>query len=180
MYLDAGHASKTPWTRNACPDNFAPSHGWVPPTNAAGRPPLAAMKPFRPLITVAGLVAAFTAFAVEPPADLAKGVAGQPGGGELQPLQGTWEGVMVGDKANAKILITIKGDSFHFHRDTNFWFETTIVLPAGTSPRQLHATIKDCPPSQGSSVGKVVLAIFKIEDGTLTLASGGPDEAEEL
>ena len=84
---------------------------------------------------------------------------------------------MVGDKSNAKILITIQGDSFHFHRDTNFWFETTIALPAGTNPRQLHATIKDCPPSQNSSLGKVVVAIFKIEDGALTLATGGPEEA---
>jgi len=60
-------------------------------------------------------------------------------------------------------------------RDTNFWFETTITLPAGTDPKQLHATIKGCPPSQVSSVGKVIRAFFKIEDGTLTLATIGDD-----
>ena len=79
----------------------------------------------------------------------------------------------MGDKAREKITITITGNSFHFHRDTNFWFETTITLPAGKDPKQLHATIKgchDCPPQQGNSVGTVVVAIFKIEDGTLTLA----------
>ena len=54
----------------------------------------------------------------------------------------------MGDKSDGKITITITGNSFHFHRDTNFWFETTITLPAGTDPQQLHATIKDCPPSQ--------------------------------
>ena len=97
---------------------------------------------------------------------------------ELKPLQGTWEGVLVGDKAKQKITMTITGNSLHFHRDTNFWFETTITLPAGTDPKQLHATIKDCPPSQGVSVGKVVRAFFKIEDGTLTLATIG-DDAEE-
>ena len=101
-----------------------------------------------------------------------------PTAAELQLLQGTWEGVVVGDKSHQKITITITGNSLHFHRDTNFWFETTITLPAGTDPKQLHATIKDCPPSQADSIGKVVGAIFKIEDGTLTLATIG-DDAEE-
>jgi uncharacterized protein (TIGR03067 family) len=79
--------------------------------------------------------------------------------------------------SHGKIIIKITGDSFHFHRDTNFWFETAITLPAGTDPKQLHATIKDSPPSQASSIGQVVRAIFKIEDGTLTLATGGGEEA---
>jgi uncharacterized protein (TIGR03067 family) len=93
----------------------------------------------------------------------------------LQLLQGTWEGVMVGHEKDGKITITTTGNSFHFHRDTNFWFETTIALPGGKDPKQLHATIKDCPPSQASSLGTVVVAIFKIEDGTLTLATGNGD-----
>lgn len=91
----------------------------------------------------------------------------------LQHLQGTWEGVVVSDKSDNKYTITITGNSFHFHRDTNFWFETTIALPAGTDPQQLHATIKECAPGQENSLGKVVVAIFKIEDGTLTLAARG-------
>jgi uncharacterized protein (TIGR03067 family) len=86
---------------------------------------------------------------------------------ELKPLQGHWEG----EGEGGKITITVSGNSFHFHRDTNFWFDTTIALPAGTAPKQLHATIKGCPPSQATSIGKVVGAIFKIEDGTLTLAT---------
>ena len=84
----------------------------------------------------------------------------------------------MGDKARQKITITITGNSLHFHRDTNFWFETIIALPAGTDPKQLHATIKDCPPSQGVSIGQVVRAVFKIEDGILTLVTIG-DDADE-
>jgi uncharacterized protein (TIGR03067 family) len=85
----------------------------------------------------------------------------------LQRLQGTWEGVSAGNK----ITITIAGHSLHYYRDKDFWFETTFTLPAGTDPQQLHATIKRCAPSQGdNSIGQVVVAIFKIEDGTLTLA----------
>ena len=105
----------------------------------------------------------------------------------LQRLQGTWEGVALGQetpggpfvKSADTITITITGNSFHFHRDTNFWFETTITLPAGTDPQQLRATIKGCAPAQGNnSIGKVVVAIFKIVDGALTLVARG-DGAEE-
>ncbi|MCG3121624.1 MAG: hypothetical protein ALAOOOJD_04827 [bacterium] len=111
----------------------------------------------------------------------------QPIAAELQSLQGTWEGVALSQetpggpfvKSAGTITITITGNSFHFHRDTNFWFETTITLPAGTAPQQLHATIKDNAPSQGSNaIGKVVVALFKIEEGILTLAARG-DGSEE-
>ena len=76
---------------------------------------------------------------------------------------------MADNEADGKITITITGNSLHFHRDTNFWFETTFVLPAGTDPQQLHATIKRSSPPE-DSIGEVVFAIFKVEDGTLTLA----------
>jgi len=88
---------------------------------------------------------------------------------ELQRLQGSWEGVLVGQEAAGKISITITGNSLHFQGlSTDEWYETTFTLPADTDPQQLHATIKDCP--QPDDIGKVVFAIFKIEDGTLTLA----------
>ena len=130
------------------------------------------MNLLRHIFAIACLVGSFIANAGEELTAKANGAANQPTAAELQLLQGTWEGVEVGDQ-HQEITITITGNSFHFYRDTNFWFETTITLPAGTDPKQLHATIKGCPPSQGSSIGKVVGAIFKIEDGTLTLATGG-------
>jgi uncharacterized protein (TIGR03067 family) len=102
----------------------------------------------------------------------------QPIDTELQALQGTWEGVMVGHESDGKITITIPGHTLHFHRDENFWFETTITLPADKDPKQFHATIKDCPPSQASSIGEIVRAFYKIEGGLLTLATIG-DDAEE-
>jgi hypothetical protein len=98
----------------------------------------------------------------------AAGPTNQPSAAGLQPLQGTWEGVMVGSESDGKITVTITGNSLHFHRDTSFWYETTFTLPAGTYPQQLHATIKDCP-EPCDEIGKEVFAIFKVEDGTLTL-----------
>jgi uncharacterized protein (TIGR03067 family) len=97
----------------------------------------------------------------------------QPTNAALERLQGTWQGVMVGHESTGKITITSSGNSFRFHRDKDFWFETTISQPPGTDRKQLHATIKGCPPSQSDSIGEVVFAIFKIEDGTLTLATSG-------
>ena len=136
------------------------------------------MKLFRHIIAIVCLVASFIANAGEPLVAKAKGAVNQPTSVELQRLQGKWEGVMVGDFAHQKITITITGNSFHFRRDANFWFETTIALPAGTDPKQLHSTIKAGAPGQENSVGQVVRAFFKIEDGTLTLATIGDDPEE--
>ena len=141
------------------------------------------MKLLRYIITIVCLVASFVANAGEQLTANAKCAANQPTNAELQLLQGTWEGTWeeagVGDqppvKSPEKITITITGNSLHYHRNTNFWFETTFTLPAGTDPKQLHATIKGGPPSQADSIGQVVVAIFKIEDGTLTLATGNGD-----
>jgi uncharacterized protein (TIGR03067 family) len=134
------------------------------------------VKLFRQIITVVCVVASLVANAGEQLT--VNGPANQSTAVELQPLQGTWEGVLVG-AAHQTVTVTITGNSLHFHRDTNFWFETTITLPAGKDPKQLHATIKGCPPSSPADfIGKVVRAFFKIEDGTLTLATMG-DDAEE-
>ena len=151
----------------------------IPDNLLSNRLTLDAMKLLRHIITIVCLVVTFIANAGEQLTTKAKCVVNQPTNAEPQLLQGTWEGVLVGDEAHQKITITITGNSLHFHRDTNFWFETTITLPAGKDPKQLHATIKGCPTSQASSIGKVVGAIFKIEDGTLTLATGGGDSSPE-
>ena len=146
-------------------------------TDVASRLTLEAMKLFRHIITLVW-IASFIANAGKQLSANTKCATNQPTAVELQLLQGRWEGVLVGDKAHQKITITITGNSLHFHRDTNFWFETTMTLPAGKDPKQLHATIKGCPLSQADSIGQVARAFFKIEDGTLTLATIG-DDAEE-
>ena len=135
------------------------------------------MKLFRHIIAIVCLVATFIANAGEQLTAKAKCVVNQPTPVELQLLQGTWEGVLVGDKAQTKITITITGNSLHFHRDTNFWFETKIALPAGTAPQQLHATIKNSSPPT-NSIGQVVRAFFKLEDETLTMATISDDPEE--
>ncbi len=129
------------------------------------------MKLLRPLITSFCVVGCLSANAAEqPPAD-AKCAA-------LPLLQGTWEGLLVGDKLQKKVTVTIAGNELRFHRDRNFWFETTLTLPADKDRKQLHATITARSPSQPVKIGHVVRAFFKVEEEALTLAAIG-DEAEE-
>ena len=139
------------------------------------------MKLLRHIIIVC-LLATFSANAGEQLTANAKCAANQPTNAELQLLQGTWEGFSLNRenpdgpivKGTNTITVTVTGNSLHFQRDTNFWFETTITLLAGTEPQQLHATIK----RGANSIGQVVVVIFKIEDGTLTLATdNGAGEA---
>jgi hypothetical protein len=110
------------------------------------------------------LAALFTAAQSTPPQPAAESGIPTPLAEELKPLQGHWEG----EGAGGKCSITITGNSLYYRAGTNWW-KTIFTLPAGTNPQQLHATIKDSsPPTNG--IGKVVFAIFKIEDGTLLLA----------
>lgn len=136
---------------------------------------LRGMKLFRDVSIIVCIAGSLIVKAGDRPVDKATVVPNpdQPIAAELQPLQGTWEGS--NDKAVEQITITITGSSLHFFRDTNFWFKTTIVVPAGKNPRQLHATIREGAPGQESSVGQVVIAIFKVEDGVLTLVTGGEE-----
>jgi uncharacterized protein (TIGR03067 family) len=96
---------------------------------------------------------------------------------ELQPLQGTWEGVILGQESDNKVTITFTGNSLHFQwLEGNLkgnWYQANFTLPARTSPQQLRATITGYYPTNDTGtrdIGAVVTAIFKIEDGTLTLA----------
>ena len=83
-------------------------------------------------------------------------------------LQGTWVGVLVGQESAGKVTITFSGNSLHFQGlKADQWYDATFTLQEGTRPRQLRATITG---SAGPGIGTVVGAIFKIENGTLSLA----------
>jgi uncharacterized protein (TIGR03067 family) len=120
-----------------------------------------------------GLAALSTGCSSKPTASAAEPGTLTPIAAELKPLQGSWEG----DGAGGKCSITITGNSLHYRNRSSF-YKTTFTLPSGTHPRQLHATIKEVSPPSSGAIGTVVLAIFKIEDGTLTLATrgGGADD----
>ena len=106
--------------------------------------------------------------AQDPPA------APQPTAAQTQPLQGAREGVQVGHESAGKYTITITGNSLRFQGPkTDERYEATFTLPAATYPypQQLHATITES--SDPDDIGRVVFAIFKIENETLTLVRYG-------
>ncbi|MDQ3622934.1 MAG: hypothetical protein M3463_10655 [Verrucomicrobiota bacterium] len=88
-------------------------------------------------------------------------------------LEGRWEGVEGGGKCTMKIA----GNSIHFQGSTkDEWYKATFTLRSEMNPKQLVARITEC--SAPEFVGKSSLAIYKIEDGTLTLVGrepGAPD-----
>jgi hypothetical protein len=122
--------------------------------------------PFALGALVLSLAAFFTPFPGKTAQPGAESGTPTPPAEKLKPLQGHWEG----EGAGGKCSITIVGNSLHYSTSMG-WFKTTFTLPAGADPQQLHATIKECSPPSDNAIGTVVFAIFKIEGGTLLLAT---------
>jgi uncharacterized protein (TIGR03067 family) len=88
-------------------------------------------------------------------------------------LQGTWSGQEVGAKTQDSPSLTFDGTKLEFHgADPREWYKATYTLREDTNPKQLEAVITDCPAPQ--YVGKTAHAIYKIEDGKLTLTGNEP------
>ena len=88
-------------------------------------------------------------------------------------LQGTWEGVEKGEEGKGKSTMTVTGNSMHFQgASKEEWYKATFKVLPGNDPQQLQATITESPAKE--FVGKTSTAIFKIEDGTLTLSGKKP------
>ena len=93
---------------------------------------------------------------------------------ELERLQGYWQG----EGPAGNMSITITGNSLNYYARPDFWFKTTFTLPVGTDPKQLRAIIKECGGEPPKPIGEAVVSIYKIEDGTLTIASPGSHNAK--
>lgn len=94
---------------------------------------------------------------------------------QVRELQGTWEGVHVGQESAGKVTVTFAGNSLHFQGvKADQRYDATFTLQEGTRPRQFRATITGSEIAD--AIGKVIPAVFKIENGTLSLA-GLEDDA---
>ena len=89
-------------------------------------------------------------------------------------MQGTWRGRSLRDNPEHQVLFVIAGKHFDFHdeTETNNWYKGTFTLKEDAAPRQFIAKITECPFPQ--YVGKTSLAIYKIEEGTLTITANEP------
>ncbi len=82
---------------------------------------------------------------------------------DVERLQGYWEG----SGPAGECSVTISGNSLIFRQMPDFWYETIFTIPFDTDLQQLHATIIKDSTQQPRDIGRVVVAIYKFEDGTL-------------
>jgi uncharacterized protein (TIGR03067 family) len=87
-------------------------------------------------------------------------------------IQGTWTGQVQEEEGKGTASLVIRGDSLEFHApDKQEWYKATFSL-FDTTPKQLVATVTGS--SVSDFVGQTAYAIYRLEDGTLTLAGNAP------
>lgn len=93
-------------------------------------------------------------------------------------LEGSWKGrdVTPGQEASASLKFTGQNIEFHGATDDD-WMKGTFTTKGDASPKQLIGVVTDC--SNSDMIGKKCYAIYKIDDGTLTI-SGNPIGTEEF
>lgn len=90
-------------------------------------------------------------------------------------LQGKWQGKEAGDNSPGMATLVCSGSNLEFHgADPHEWYKGTFTLHPDANPKQLVMVITECPFPQ--YVGKTANAIYRIEDGTLTLAGNEPGD----
>jgi hypothetical protein len=91
---------------------------------------------------------------------------------DLTALQGTWAGTVKGQPHACRLAIS--GKNMHFEGPENgTWYDGTIALEGG-SPKKIKATVTKS--SMEKHAGKTAGFIYRIENGTLTLASLAPGQ----
>jgi uncharacterized protein (TIGR03067 family) len=90
---------------------------------------------------------------------------------DIQKLQGTWVGTELGREG--EVTLTFSGNSIDFKGASDQeWYKGLAVLNEELTPKQADFTIEECPAP--NYVGKIAKAIYKLEDGVLTLAGSEP------
>lgn len=92
-------------------------------------------------------------------------------------LQGIWSGRELSADSDEPCRLIVSGQNFEFHGpDANEWYKGTFTLREDSNPKVLVASITDCPVDK--YIGKTDYAIYRLENGTLTLTArepGNPD-----
>ena len=93
-------------------------------------------------------------------------------------LQGTWNGRQLNNTSDHQCSLIISGNNYEFQdeADSNSWNKGTFTLREDTNPRQYIAVVSECHVPQFE--GKTVMAIYRLENDTLTMASSAPGKSE--
>jgi len=88
-------------------------------------------------------------------------------------LQGNWTGSEGAANSPGIPSLTIQGTNLEFHGSNPMeWYKATFTLHEDSTPKQLEVVITDCPAPQ--FVGRTAHAIYKIENGELTVNGNPP------
>ncbi|HEY2081314.1 MAG TPA: hypothetical protein VGI88_00910 [Verrucomicrobiae bacterium] len=95
------------------------------------------------------------------------------GKSDLTMLQKSWQGQERGGGAIQTNSLVLSGSSLEFHgANPQEWYKGTFTLREDTTPKQMIVTITDCPFQK--YIGKTANAIYRIDNGTLTIAGNEP------
>jgi uncharacterized protein (TIGR03067 family) len=88
-------------------------------------------------------------------------------------LQKSWQGEEGARGASQANSLVLSGNNLEFHgSNPQEWYKGTFTLREDTTPKQMIVTITDCPVPK--YIGKTANAIYRIENGTLTIAGNEP------
>ncbi len=109
-------------------------------------------------------------------------LAPQPGAqsapaGKPTALEGTWKGRDTTPGHDVEAVLILSGSNLEFRiPDNNGWVKGTFALRENVEPKQLAGMIKES--SSEDLVGKKACAIYKLEDGKLTITGSQPGSEE--
>jgi uncharacterized protein (TIGR03067 family) len=90
-------------------------------------------------------------------------------------FEGSWKGREVTADHEGSATLIVTGQTIDFHgADPSDWVKGTYTLREDITPKQVIGTVTECDSAE--VIGKNVYAIYKIEDGTLTITGNGPGD----
>jgi uncharacterized protein (TIGR03067 family) len=103
----------------------------------------------------------------------AAGKSESPAKSDLAMIQKSWHCEEGGDAAKGTNSLVLSGNNLEFRTaNPQEWYKGTFTLHEDTTPKQMIVVITDCAAPQ--YIGKTANAIYKIENGTLTIAGNEP------
>jgi uncharacterized protein (TIGR03067 family) len=117
-----------------------------------------------------------TAAVEKAPATAAQATAAKTSTTDADLLQGKWKGEEINGETPGVCRLTIAGNIIEFHgANSNEWYKIAITLHEDASPKLFTGDVKECPAPD--FVGQSIGAIYKLENGALTIAGNAPGQA---
>jgi len=97
--------------------------------------------------------------------------------GNATRLEGKWSGVEITHDNEGPVTLTFTGDTMEYHgHESSDWVKGTFSVRENTNPKQFIGIITGA--ESPDAIGKKVYAIYKIDDGTLTISGSSPGESD--